>query len=247
MASLEERPAPGTIDTWLVELDCPEATVQALAAVLSADERERAARFVFARDRRRFIAARAALRVLLADGGPPAALRFAYSEHGKPSLVAEPGRPTLHFNLSHTGDVAVVAVTADGPLGVDVETVRALPEAPAIAARFFTAGETESIMTAPLAERDLAFFLCWTRKEAFAKALGDGLSLSLDRYRVSCRPGAPARIEEVDGSAAAGAEWSVYDLRPAPGVVGAVVMRGAPRPLRLRRLDLAADVLPLLA
>ena len=239
-------PPPGTIDGWRIDLECPETTVAALASVLSHDERERAARFVFPRDRRRFTVTRASLRVLLGGcvGERAAAIDFAYSAHGKPSLASGSTTPPVHFNVSHAGEVALIGLSLDGPLGVDVEAVRTLPDRLAIASRFFTAAETETITTVPPEERDLAFFLCWTRKEAFSKALGDGLSLALDRYRVACRPGAPARILEIDGSAAAAAEWSVYDLRPAPGFVGAVVMRGASRPLRLRRLDVGADVLP---
>jgi 4'-phosphopantetheinyl transferase len=235
---------PGTIACWQVDLEQPEARVEALATLLSADERERAARFVFPRDRRRFTVTRACLRALLARpcGEDATAIRFAYARHGKPSLAAP--APAVHFSVSHAADVALIALTRDQPLGVDVEAVRPLADLLGVAARFFTRAENEAITTVPATERELAFFLCWTRKEAFSKALGDGLTLALDRYRVSCRPGEPARILEIDGSAAAGAEWTVHDIWPGPGFVGAAVLRGAPRPLDLRRLDLDVDVLP---
>ena len=122
-------------------------------------------------------------------------------------------------------------------------------EVPAAAIRFAyaplgkaVAAEANTIAAVPADERDLAFFLCWTRKEASSKARGDGLSLALDRSRETCRPGEPARILEIDGNAAEAAEWSVHDLRPAPGVVGAAVMRAAPRPRSLNRFDVDHEV-----
>jgi 4'-phosphopantetheinyl transferase len=235
------RPAhePGTITCWIVDLQQPAERVTALTEVLAVDERQRAARFVFARDRRRFVVTRACLRDLLgrACDRPTAAIRFEYGVHGKPSLAPDLGGPTLHFSVSHSGDLALIVLAPDRPLGVDLEAVRSLPDLHDIAARYFTAAEASAIIGMPAQEeRELAFFLCWTRKEAFVKALGDGLTLPLDRVRVSCRPGEPARILDIDGSPAA-AEWSIYDLRPAPGFVGAAVMRGAPRPLSLVRFD----------
>jgi 4'-phosphopantetheinyl transferase len=237
-------PAPRTIACWRIDLDQPENRVAVLAEVLSPDERDRAARFVAPRDRRRFIVTRACLRALLARACdvPAAAIRFAYAPLGKPSLAAVAGRPPVHFSVSHSEDLALVALARDLPLGVDVEAVRPVPDFLDIASRYFTAAEANTIAAVPVDERDLAFFLCWTRKEAFSKARGDGLSLTLERYRVTCRPGEPARILEIDGSAAEAAEWSVHDLRPAPGFVGAAVMRAAPRPLSLIRFDVEHEV-----
>jgi 4'-phosphopantetheinyl transferase len=125
-------------------------------------------------------------------------------------------------------------------VGVDVEAVRSLSDLDAIAARYFTSAEAGTIAAAPPGERELAFFLCWTRKEAFSKAVGQGLSLALDRYRVTCAPGDPARIVEIDGSPTEAAAWSVFDLRPGPGFVGAAITRGAPG-LALLDLDVQAE------
>lgn len=239
---------PGCIVCWRLDLAHPEDLVAALAAVLSPDERRRAARFVFARDRRRFVVTRACLRVLLGRccDVRPAAIRFAYGQQGKPSLASGAAVPAVHFSVSHSEDLALIALARDVPLGVDLEAVRPVPDLLDIASRYFTAAEADTIATVPPDERGLAFFLCWTRKEAFSKALGEGLSLALDRYRVACRPGDPARILEIDGSAAEAAWWCVVDLQPAPGFVGAVVVRAAPRPLDLVRLDPDRDVLPYL-
>ena len=181
MATRAFVPPPGTIACWRIDLDQPEALVADLATVLSADERERAARFMFARDRRQFTVTRACLRVLLAGcrDERAAAIRFAYAQHGKPSLAPDASRPAVHFSVSHAGNLALIALTGDAPLGIDVEPVRSLPDMFAIASRFFTAAEAQTIAAASPHERDLAFFLCWTRKEAFSKALGDGLTLAL--------------------------------------------------------------------
>ena len=239
-------PAPDTIACWRVDLAQADDRVAALAEVLAADEQERANRFVFARDRRRFVVTRACLRVLLgaAEGRAPASIRFAYGERGKPSLAGGATLRPLHFSVSHSQDVAVIALSRHAALGVDVEALRPLPDAADIACRYFTAPEANTIATAPAAQRLLTFFLCWTRKEALAKAQGDALALALGRYRVSCRPGEPARALEIDGSAADAAEWSVYDLTPAPGFAGAAAMHAPPRPLTFERLDVHDDVLP---
>jgi 4'-phosphopantetheinyl transferase len=237
---------PQSLRAWRIHLEQPEHAVAALSAVLSADERERAERFVFARHRRRFIVTRACLRALLArsTGVAAAAIRFTYGAHGKPAMDTGAAAPLLHFSVSHAADFAVIALAPDLPLGVDIEAVRPGRDVLAIAARSFAAAEARAIATAPEGARELAFFLCWTRKEAFAKARGDGLALALDRYCVSCLPGEAARIIDVDGSAAEARAWSVLDLRPAPGFVGALVLRSAPRPLTLVPLDLDRDVVP---
>jgi 4'-phosphopantetheinyl transferase len=239
--------AAGGIAVWQLDLQQPEPVVAALGDVLSPDERARAARFVFARDRRRFVVTRACLRALLArHGGVPAsAIRFAYGAHGKPSWPDAAGGG-VHFSVSHSEEVALIALARHVALGVDVEAVRPLDDLAGIAARFFTAAEAATILGVPAHQRELAFFLCWTRKEAFSKARGDGLTLSLDRYRVTCAPGEAARVVEVDGSAGEGAAWTVHDLRPAPGFVGAVVLRTAAIPLTLEKVDLHRDVLPCL-
>lgn len=218
----------------------------ALSEVLSADERARAARFVFDRDRRRFTVTRACLRILLAKccDVPPATIRFAYGTNGKPSLALDIAKSPVHFNVSHSQDLALIAMARDVALGVDVEAVRPVPDLLDIASRYFTPAEAETIVTAPPHQREVTFFLCWTRKEAVAKSLGDGLSIALDRYRVACRPGEPARILEIDGDPDAARAWSVFDLRPAPGLVGAVAIRAEPRPVSFLWLDVDRDALP---
>lgn len=181
---------------WRVDLD--QHVPAAAHARLSAEELARAARFVFPRDRQRYIAAHAALRQLLvqhlANAGQAGGESFCTSEpltlvagrFGKPALPA-PAR--LHFNLSHSHDVGLVALSEDCELGVDVERVRPMTDAVAMAAAYFTAAEQAALAACePGAVRDRAFFTCWTRKEACLKALGIGLYLATRGFEVGTLP-----------------------------------------------------------
>jgi len=181
-----------------------------LAGLLSADERERAGRFAFERDRRRYIVARARLRQLLGErlGAAPESLRFVYQAHGKPALARCLGQRDLRFNVSHCGEVAAYAFTEGREVGVDIEEVRELPDADELALRFFAPDERAAYLCLPLRERLRGFFNCWTRKEAFVKALGAGLSQPLDAYDVSRAPGG----------------YSLSSFEPAPGLIGAVAV-----------------------
>jgi hypothetical protein len=145
-------------------------------------------------------------------------VRIVYAPRGKPSLAPGSASTPLHFNVSHSEDVAIIAAARDVPLGVDVEAVRPMPNMMDIASRFFTPEETDTIATVPPHQRALSFFLCWT--------------------------GDPPRILAIDGSTAAAAEWSLFDLQPGPGSVSAVATRATPRPPALVHLDVARDVLP---
>jgi 4'-phosphopantetheinyl transferase len=197
-----------------------------LEASLSPDERRRAARFVFERDRRRFIAARARLRQLLGErlGVSPEKVQLAYSSAGKPSLA--PGyERDLRFNLSHCEDVAVFAFADGREVGIDVEAVRELEDAGEIAARFFSPAEDEAYRGLPERERPQGFFNCWTRKEAFIKALGSGLSHPLDSFAVSLAPGEPARILRAGGVPGERCGWTLQGFVPGPGLVAAVVVQ----------------------
>ncbi len=166
-----------------------------------------------------FTLARGALRLLLARaaGEPAAALRFTYGEKGKPSLAAA-GR--IRFNLSHSGGLALVAITLDCELGVDIEKIRPMPDLQDVARRFFSI-------------REAAFFRCWTRKEAYIKTIGDGLSAPLDGFAVSLRPDEPARLIHLNGDAAAARAWSLHDLEIDPGYAAALAYRDARREVRL--------------
>jgi 4'-phosphopantetheinyl transferase len=215
--------APGTIDLWLWRLDADEAAAARLAVLLDGEERARARRFVFPLHAHRFIAGRARLRLILQDyvGVPAAQLRFDYGAQGKPSLVGAPGA-ALHFNLSHTGDLAALAVSAESDLGVDIETIRPVTED--VAGRFFSAAERAALAALPADERERGFFRCWTRKEAMIKALGGGLSIALDSFDVTLAPGVPPRLLRLAGEPDAPERWSLLHFEPAADCVGAVAV-----------------------
>jgi 4'-phosphopantetheinyl transferase len=207
-------------------LDVAAARRGSLRATLSRDERERAGRFRFDVHRDRFVVARGLLREILGAflGVSPARLAFEYGPHGKPSLAAPFAAEDLRFNVSHAGGLALYAVTRGAEVGVDVEAVGELPGAEDIAARFFSAREQADLLSLGPARRTEAFFACWTRKEAFLKATGDGLARPLDSFDVSLVPGLPARLERVEGEPREAGRWSLAEVRPAPGLVGAVAV-----------------------
>lgn len=216
----------GQVDLWRAELDAAGSDPEALSRTLAPEEIARAGRFYFPRDRARFIAARALLRRILAlyARRPPESLRFRYSSEGKPSL-AEPDLG-LEFSVAHSRGLAVYAVTQGRPVGVDVEHVRPEVAFERIAERFFSAGESAALLALPRDQRPAAFFRCWTRKEALLKAWGHGLAFGLHRFSVSCAAGPPQLLATPFDPAEA-ARWSLSDLEPGPGCVGALAVRGA--------------------
>jgi 4'-phosphopantetheinyl transferase len=212
-----------TVDLWTWTLDVDDAERGRLYAYLSEDEAARASRFVFERDRQRFIVARGRLREVLAHvvGVKPATLRFDYAAHGKPSLAAF---SDVRFNLSHSEALAALAVSRAGvEIGVDVEHVRPLKED--IAERFFSRREAATLRALPESEQVDAFFRCWTRKEAIVKAIGEGLSHALDSFDVTLTAHAPAIVERFAGESDAPHVWRLAHFDPAPGYVGAVACR----------------------
>lgn len=226
-ASSPLTPAPAEVHVWRRWLDVGAAGAMALKAVLSPDEEARAARFRFERDANRFIVARATLRRVLGRclGVEPEELAFYYGAHGKPALASPPTR--LTFNLSHSGDLALLAVAWDRAIGIDVEQRRPVSDLGALAAQVFATAERAELATLPPGAREDAFLAGWTRKEAFIKAVGEGLTHPLDAFVVSLDPVAPARLLSVGGSADAAGAWSLHALTPAPGYVAALVAQGA--------------------
>jgi 4'-phosphopantetheinyl transferase len=208
-------------------LQAAETARERLYGTLAEDERQRAARFHFARDRDRFIAARGFLRDVLGRylRVAPAELRFVYSPYGKPALGAEFDQ-RLRFNLSHAHKLALCAVTLERAIGVDVEHIRPEFADEDVARRFFSAPEVARLSALPREQYAGAFFNCWTRKEAYIKARGEGLSMPLDRFEVSLVPGEPAALRNTFDDPAEAARWSLQALAPGPGYVGAVAAAG---------------------
>jgi 4'-phosphopantetheinyl transferase len=224
-------------DVWHAALDPEPARLLELEATLSVDERERADRFRFERDRRRYITARGIVREILGFrlGTEPGALQFDYGEHGKPELRRKHGGGELFFNVAHSGDHGAFAIGTVPGIGIDVEVVRTVRDAGSIAARFFSRRESTAIAALPQALRLHAFFFCWTRKEAFIKALGKGLSHPLDAFAVSVAPGEPARLLYADRSVGSLREWRIHDLSDLPAFACAVAVRGDPSGVRVGR------------
>jgi 4'-phosphopantetheinyl transferase len=215
------------VHVWRVGLD--ERLPPHARATLSADEAHRAAQFRFPLLTRRFVAARAALRAILSryTDVRPADLMFTYTAHGKPELGPVPAGRRLAFNLSHSGDIALCAVTAARAVGIDVEWLRDGHSPFEVIDRYFSPAECATLHALDPAARRDACFTCWTRKEAFLKARGDGLAVPLDAFDVSSAPGDAARILAVRGPAADGRQWTMADVGPLQGFAAAVVVEGA--------------------
>lgn len=206
------------IDLWLWPLDPVEAAVAEHAAILSDDEAGRARAFVKPDHARAYTVARGHMRRILAGytGADPAQFGFAYTPQRKPWL---PGGPV--FNLSHSGGWAALAVSADTPLGVDIEAHRAVEYD--VPKRFFSKTENDALQGLTGADWQLAFFRSWTRKEALVKALGDGLSMPLDRFDVS--HGTQARLTRLDHAQSAASDWSLLNLDLGPEMSGALAVQ----------------------
>jgi 4'-phosphopantetheinyl transferase len=217
---------PGEVHVWFARLDRTHARLSRMRTVLDPDETARADRFLMEVHRNRFIAARALLRDLLAGylGQPPGAIRFAYNEWGKPALAPGLVARDLRFNLSHSQDLAMYAFVLERDVGVDIEMIRADIANERIAENFFSRWEVETLRALPLEHQAEAFFNCWTRKEAYVKARGQGLSIELDSFDVSLAPGEEAKILRGDDCL----DWSMVSFNPDHGWVAAMATQGSP-------------------
>jgi 4'-phosphopantetheinyl transferase len=195
---------------------------------LSPDELLRADRFHFARDRDRFIVARGSLRATLAAylEKEPGELSFSYSPYGKPTLANGTDDQPLDFNLTHSHDLTLLAVTRQRLIGIDIEFIRSDVASGKIAERFFSRQEVSALKSLTEAELGKAFFDCWTRKEAYIKAIGQGMSMPLDRFSVSLAPGARAALLANAQNPAEVSRWSLRELFPGAGYVAAVAVEG---------------------
>ncbi len=213
---------PDQVHLWRVSLLHPPFPSDMLWRVLNEKEQARAGRYRFERDRRRFVAARGMLRVILARyaGVSPAAIRFEYSDYGKPSL---PDRPDLAFNATDSGELMAVGVAQNRLLGVDIEQVRDDFGGLEIAERFFSSAEVATLRALPSHEQARAFFRCWTRKEAFIKAIGEGLSYPLHQFDVTLGPDEPPRLLRVAGEPDAPRRWFLADFPLDPNYEGAII------------------------
>jgi 4'-phosphopantetheinyl transferase len=226
------NPGPSEVHLWLVRLDASEDNFAQSLAWLSPDEIDRAERFRFPRHRRAFVLGRAALRALLASylGVEPAGVHFAYGSQGKPALAD--AACALRFNASNSNDLAACAFTTGCEIGIDIEQHRPLHNLESIADRFFAPEEAADLRKLPEADKTSAFFHCWTRKEAYIKAMGGGLSIPLDSFQVTLQSGVAARMVSLEGSTDRARAWTLHDFDPAPEYAGAIAYRDAPRSIR---------------
>jgi 4'-phosphopantetheinyl transferase len=212
------------VDVIGVRLDAPADVSAALWQLLSGEEQQRAERFRYVEHRQRYIVARGSLRRLLAErlDIAPRAVELVETSYGKPKLAVVHSSADLGFNLSHSGVLALYAFTKGRAVGIDVELVRQVPDAEDLAERFFSASEYAALRSLPLDGRSLAFLACWTRKEAFIKALGLGLSCPLDAFDVTIDPDGPARFTRIEARTGRIAHWKLQAFTPYPSYIAAL-------------------------
>ncbi len=218
---------------WPLRTACSQHVTKQFERILTPDEMNRAERFQFSHHRQSYTVVRGALKFLIAGyiGASPAFVRLEYGKRGKPSIREHFG---LNFNTSHSGGLAVFAFALNSEIGIDLELIRPLPDMCDLATRFFCREETEELMDVPADQRERAFFLCWTRKEAYIKAVGDGLYLALDSFRVTLHPDAPVAFVHLDHDRFAARAWSLHNVNVAPGYAAAVAYHSPTRIINLQ-------------
>ncbi len=221
----------GDVHVWHLPLSIDDVRLEQCLQVLATDETERAARFAFPYLRQRYIAAHGMLRLILGAmlNRDPAGLEFRKGDHGKPYL---PGGE-LQFNLSHSNEQGLLAVTRRAEIGVDIEGMSRKLDTGGIAERFFSAREAEELFSLEAEAQRHGFFNLWTRKEAWLKATGIGISEGLNKVEFNCRPGDPARLVRINGREAEAQTWHVSTfLTPAEGFIGSVALEAQPSQIR---------------
>jgi 4'-phosphopantetheinyl transferase len=217
------------VHVWRARLNLAAARLEGLWQTLVEEELSRALRFHTRKDRDRFIAARGLLRSIVGRylGIGPGEVRLCYGEQGKPRLAGHDGPEAIRFNLAHSEDVALYAVTRGREIGVDVERIRPELAREPLAERFFSRREGSTLRALPVDQQAEAFFACWTRQEAYLKARGQGLlALPLDQFDVSLAPGEPAALLRVQGDEQEPLRWSLRHLSPEQGYAAALAVEG---------------------
>jgi 4'-phosphopantetheinyl transferase len=235
------------VQVWCARLDTDRDTLERARRNLSPEELDRAAQFKVDGARNTYVISHAVVRAILRRmlSCSPQAIRFEPGANGKPFLASWDGspRPPLHFNLSHSGVLAVCGVSWTQELGIDVEKHRPMPDLGSIAANYFSKAECHALLSVPEGLREPAFFNCWTRKEAYVKAVGGGLSMPLDRFQVSLTPGEPAAFLNIGNDPEETQKWFLSAFSPAPGYSAAVALRQPKCTLRVFPVRPARDFL----
>lgn len=214
------------VHVWRASLSVPETRLADFRIVLADDERARAARFRNPLHGAHYTVGRGVLRMLLGRylNRQPQNIRFSYSEYDKPFI--EDAAETLRFNLSHSQDLVLYAFTHQREIGIDIEYMRLAGTRDRIAEQFFSPNEIRALRALPAAQQAIGFFHCWTRKEAYIKAHGEGLSLPLDQFDVSLTPGAPAALLETRVASDHAGRWALEALQPGANYVAALAVEG---------------------
>jgi 4'-phosphopantetheinyl transferase len=217
------------VHLWLVNLDLLFSKIAQLKDVLSPDEKIRAERFYFEKHRNRFIVGRSALRIILAQYLDMEAknIKFSYGDRGKPFLEDKQQIQKLQFNISHSENLALLGLTRERAIGVDIEHLRPIDDVQKIARRFFSAQESAIVDSLTDSKKIRAFFRGWTAKEAYLKATGDGISEALDRVEVSLSPDETLRFLRLDGDTEAAARWRLHSFTPADDYVATIAIEGS--------------------
>lgn len=222
------RAAPPALPTkqvhiWLVDLRTTASARERLLPVLTAAERTRALRFIFEKDQQQFIVARGCLRQLLEyyTGQPASRIAFTEGPHGKPALAPSQNADDLHFNVSHSQGYALYAFCRDAELGIDLEGIRPTTDVAAIAQRFFSPQETETLLTANAEHQRRGFFTYWTRKEAYLKAIGKGLTMPLNQFNIGHFPD-HGFVHAKHASGYTPTSWFIQDLAVGSGFKAAI-------------------------
>jgi 4'-phosphopantetheinyl transferase len=226
------------VRVWPIKLYASHECIAQFRSLLSSEELHHVDQLRFPRLQRHYVMSQSVLRILLSRllKVPARQLSFAFGKNGKPALA---GPTRIHFNMSHSDGLALYAVTIDCSVGVDVERIRSIEDFQQIASSYFHPAELANLVSLPSSDRPAAFFRCWTRKEAYIKAMGDGLTIPLDTFQVTLRPDQPARFAQC--LAALG--WNLHHLDPAPGYVGALAYQDSPRTLILEPIVTAQELL----
>jgi len=216
------------VHVWRASLNLPGWKVQILKQILDAEELRQAGRFWFERDRIHYIVARGLLKSILSRylSIEPGQLRVDYNDYGKPILRSKPGQVDIKFNLSHSGTLALFAVTYNREVGIDLEQLRSDFDYRQVAENYFSANEKDKLRSFPDAVGYHAFFNCWTRKEAYIKGKGKGLSIPLADFDVSIAPGEPARLLCTKGEPDEALNWRLQEFTLDPGYIAALAVRG---------------------